>query len=311
MEKLTADRKMLTQTSLPNQAFQEYAAKKLPCIESALDKLIDANSKVLYSSLFKAARYSLLAPGKRLRPLLVLATVRALGGNENEAVIPASTLEMVHTYSLIHDDLPSMDNDDLRRGRPTLHKVFPEGHSILAGDFLLTYAFEVLSNKSSLQAEKSLKLINTLAKYAGSSGLIGGQIIDLESSSRDDITQAILEEMDQGKTSSLFSCCLSFAAILSNREDLIPTLDQLGKNLGLIFQIIDDLLEIESTEDAIGKSTHSDSNNHKATYPSILGLEQTKSILDHYLKESLEMIKSIEDHELLSSFLFLITNRKS
>ena len=177
------------------QVFQDYIQSKLPLIETSLDGLVSEPAGKLYQSLFKAARYSLLAPGKRLRPILTLATVETLGGNQEAAIFPACTLEMVHTYSLIHDDLPSMDDDDLRRGRPTLHKIFPEGHSILTGNFLLTYAFEILSQQKRLSPELRLKLIETLSFHSGAGGLLGGQVIDLESEDKN-ISQKTLEEIN-------------------------------------------------------------------------------------------------------------------
>jgi len=206
-------------------------------IDSELEKLIPASSPY-YLSLLEGARYSLLAPGKRMRPLLTLYTAEMLEeGSTERALHPACALEMVHCYSLIHDDLPCMDDDDFRRGRPTLHKVYNEGHAVLVGDYLLTHAFDILAHAPSLSAEQKISLIQTLSSASGGDGMIGGQVMDIEESK--DITQ-----LHQRKTAALFRCALAFGGIVTGAST--ETLDKLalfGKQFGELFQIVDDILD--------------------------------------------------------------------
>lgn len=251
-------------------------------IDQRLDTLIPKGD-----SLASAARYSVLAPGKRLRPLLVLTAVEMLGGDPLKALDPACAIEMVHTYSLIHDDLPCMDDDDLRRGLPTLHKVAGEAMALLAGDYLLTYAFEVLARASHLSAEDRLSLIDTLAYRAGSKGMIGGQVIDISSVAKV-IDEPTLIQMHLGKTGSLLTACLEFAAILSSSSDqIVRQLQKLGADIGLAYQFLDDLLNVTSTTSLLGKSGGSDAEREKPTAVSLFGIEETNVRLLQ-LKQSIE-----------------------
>lgn len=197
--------------------------------------------------LFAAARYSLLSAGKRLRPLLVFATVSSFGKDPRAALDPACAIEMIHTYSLIHDDLPCMDDDDLRRGVPTLHKAFNEPIALLTGDYLLTFAFEVLAGAEGISAEQKIQLIKILSERAGSSGMIGGQAIDIESQGKK-ITEETLFRMHKGKTASLISACLEFGAAIA-QIPFSTDLQSIGEILGLAYQIQDDLFD---TADADG-----------------------------------------------------------
>ncbi len=212
-------------------------------IEKTLDSLIPSRDGALHSSLFEAGRYALHSGGKRLRPLLVLAAAEAYNAPLENGLIPACTLELIHTYSLIHDDLPCMDDDDMRRGKPTLHKVYGEGHALLTGDFLLTYAFQVLSEAKHLSSDQKLQLIRCLAFNAGADGMVGGQIVDLLSTHKT-IDWATLKFMEIHKTAALISTALEFGAIIG---DAPPNdrhlLNEIGKNLGLAFQIVDDILD--------------------------------------------------------------------
>ncbi len=210
-------------------------------LDQRLRELVSKPPHALLNPLFDAARYTLLSSGKRLRPLLTLITAQIYHVPLEAALTPACALELIHTYSLIHDDLPCMDNDDLRRGKPTLHKAYNEGHALLTGDFLLTYAFEVLSQAPALSAEIKLSLIATLAEYAGANGMIGGQLIDLSSQDRAlDLETLIL--MHHKKTAALFSAALTFGGLLGKAApgDFL-LLKQIGENLGCAFQIFDDL----------------------------------------------------------------------
>lgn len=233
-------------------------------IEETLEKLIAQRPDLPYAALFSAARYSLLSSGKRLRPLLTLAVCEGYGIPIEPALIPACAIELVHTYSLIHDDLPCMDDDDLRRGKPTLHKVYPEWHALLTGDYLLTYAFEILSTAPNLDAEQKLALVHTLAKHAGAHGMIGGQMIDLlfEESP---IDWKVLEQMHLGKTAGLITASLEFGGIIARtpEKDLI-LLKKAGAAFGVAFQLIDDILDGPTEET-------------KATAVTLLGVTETQT----------------------------------
>lgn len=211
-------------------------------LEKTLDELLpEKRGKV-----FEAARYSLKG-GKRLRPRLLFAALETFDQPIEIGLYPAAALECIHTYSLIHDDLPSMDNDDERRGRPTLHKVYPEGHAILTGDFLLTYSFEILSGAPLISAEKKIELIHCLTLRCGEQGMIGGQIVDLEGI--EDLRQ--MEEMHLKKTGALISCALEFGAILSGIDS--EPLKQIGTDLGIAFQLMDDLMDNDGIAQFISK----------------------------------------------------------
>lgn len=223
----------------------------------------------------EAARYSVLNGGKRLRPLFALATADALKAPLSQAIVPACALELIHTYSMIHDDLPAMDNDDLRRGKPTLHKVYTEGQAILAGDFLLTYAFEVLSNAPDLSAETKLSLIELVSKKAGASGMIGGQWTDLESEHKLlNLNETnVLHEM---KTGALIEASILTGALIGKaKPEMLNTLSQFALKVGLAFQIIDDVLD--HTHPEVKHGTRSDVTNKKSTYVSLLGIEKAQA----------------------------------
>lgn len=206
-------------------------------IDQELARLVPETSPH-YASLLEGARYSLLAPGKRIRPLLTLYTAEMLEpGSTQKALVPGCALEMVHCYSLIHDDLPCMDDDDERRGRPTLHKVYNEGHAVLVGDYLLTHAFAVLAEAPHLDAEQRLALVQTLAHTAGGEGMIGGQIMDIEKSSE-------IALMHQRKTAALFQCALLFGGIVAKAsEETTKKLSSFGALFGELFQVVDDILD--------------------------------------------------------------------
>jgi geranylgeranyl diphosphate synthase type II len=212
----------------------EFYKKK---VDETLAKLIPEDS-TFFTSLYAGSRYALLAPGKRIRPLLTLCTAEIFKKNAAEqALIPACALEMVHTYSLVHDDLPCMDDDDFRRGLPTLHRVYTEGHAVLMGDYLLTYAFEILSSAPYLQPGEKVTLLQKLARAAGGEGMIGGQIMDIENSEA-------VEEMHARKTAALFTVAVEFGGIISQcAPEMMLLLHKFGIQFGKLFQIIDDLLD--------------------------------------------------------------------
>jgi geranylgeranyl diphosphate synthase type II len=245
-------------------------------IEKRLDQLIAETPSLPYAHLFSAARYSLLSSAKRIRPLLLFATLETYQIPIEQGIDPACAIEMVHTYSLIHDDLPCMDNDDYRRGKPTLHKVFPESHALLTGDFLLTHAFEILCRTSHLTDGQKVSLVQTLSKHAGSHGMIGGQVIDLVAENKT-IDWPTLELMHFCKTACLIIAALDCGAIIANAplKDR-SILQSVGKKMGIAFQIIDDLLDVTGSFSEMGKLAGSDEHKKKATSISVLGLQGSK-----------------------------------
>src|ERR1700733_13555891 len=224
-----------------------YIQAHISEINRTLETLVPENN-LPHNTLFQAARYALIGPGKRIRPLLTLATVQILQGNLSNALEPACAIELIHTYSLIHDDLPCMDNDDFRRGKPTLHKVFPEGHALLTGDFLLTFAFELLATAPKLSDKQKIKLIQTLAERSGSDGMIGGQALDIEAAEKEMDPNA-LSFIHQLKTGALITASIEFGGILGHADEAqMDILRQFGNAIGLAFQIIDDIQDITMSE---------------------------------------------------------------
>jgi geranylgeranyl diphosphate synthase, type II len=244
----------------------------------------------------KAMAYALLAGGKRLRPELMLRVLECYHIDPTPFVSLSIALEMVHTYSLIHDDLPAMDNDDLRRGKPSLHKAFDEGIAILAGDALLTDAFKVITSHELLTPQQKVSMIEALSFFAGSEGMILGQVLDLESEQKE-ITLHHLIDMYTFKTSYLFNAALQFGATIASPEETKAWLN-LGTNLGIVFQLQDDILEHTSSVDTLGKSK-TDELRNKPTIVSLLGLDEAKNYLHGYevkLKQAMEQIPHLNTH---------------
>ena len=251
-----------------------YLRDRQQRVEAALDESIQSGYP---ETIYDAMRYSLLAGGKRLRPILCLATCELLGGTEPMVMPTACALEMIHTMSLIHDDLPAMDNDDYRRGKLTNHKVYGEDVAILAGDALLTYAFEFVATQTqSVPAERTLRVIADLGKAVGSEGLVGGQIVDLASEGLADVSLDTLNYIHTHKTGALLRVSVTSGAVLAGADEAqVTTLSQYADRIGLAFQIIDDILDITATSEELGKSAGKDLAAQKATYPSIWGLEES------------------------------------
>jgi geranylgeranyl diphosphate synthase, type II len=260
--------------------------------------------------LFSAMNYSLLAGGKRLRPVLCLATAKTFGIDE-EAVLPAAAaIELIHTYSLIHDDLPCMDNDDLRRGKPTNHRVYGEATALLAGDALLTYAFEQLSKPMGIPAERQLALIRTLARAAGSYGMVGGQMADIEAE-RSGGTLADLEFIHLHKTAKLIAASIEMGSWFADVE---PTqreaLINFGDALGLAFQIVDDILDVVGDTEVLGKTVGMDHKLQKLTYPSLIGLEASKLKAQELIRDGIHALhQSNIESELLEGIARYIVER--
>lgn len=233
----------------------------------------------------EAMLYSLEAGGKRIRPLLLFATLHAFDKNPMIGLFPAAAIEMIHTYSLIHDDLPSMDNDDLRRGKPTNHKVFGDANAILAGDALLTYSFQLIADapEQSVSLKAKLALIQLLAKSSGAEGMVGGQVADMIGEEKA-LTLQELEYIHVHKTGKLLTCSVIAGAILADvSEEQMGYLEKFSYHLGLAFQIRDDLLDVDGDESLIGKPVGSDEGNHKTTYPSLLGIDGAKESLRNHI----------------------------
>jgi geranylgeranyl diphosphate synthase type II len=238
------------------------------------------------SSLKEAMNYSLQAGGKRIRPILLFATLQSFGKDPLDGLKAALALEMIHTYSLIHDDLPSMDDDDLRRGRPTNHKVYGEAIAILAGDGLLTYSFQQLSQMKLINLEARMNLIELFAKAAGPEGMVGGQTSDMLGEGRA-LSLEELESIHVRKTGRLLACGVRAGAILSQaNEGQLDLLDTYAHHLGLAFQIQDDILDIEGNQALMGKPLGSDIVNDKSTYPALLTLSGAKKKLSYHLNEA-------------------------
>jgi geranylgeranyl diphosphate synthase type II len=255
---------------------QQYFQERLQLIDRALDgHLPRASTKP--PTIHKAMRYSLFAGGKRIRPVLTLAAAEACGGATAEALPAACAVECIHTYSLIHDDLPCMDDDDLRRGRPTSHKVFGEGVAVLTGDALLTIAFEILAKTKPAARYGVAQLVGELAHAAGSEWLIGGQVADLEGEGRP-LRGAELKYIHRCKTAALLTASIRLGAMSANATPRqLENLTAFGQALGLAFQIIDDILDVTQTTEKLGKTAGKDVQATKATYPAIFGLEKSRA----------------------------------
>ena len=253
-----------------------YLVSRQKLIELALDHYLPkANMKP--ATLHRAMRYSLFAGGKRLRPILCLAAAEASEGKIRNALPLACALECIHTYSLVHDDLPSMDNDDFRRGRPTCHKVFGDGIAILAGDALLTIAFEIVSNAKPTSRYDTSSLLREIAVAAGSQRLIAGQVADLEAEGKN-VKRDQLQFIHQNKTAAILKTSVRLGAMSANADaKKLSAVTRFGQRLGLAFQVIDDILDVTQTSEILGKSAGKDVAAKKATYPAVIGLDKSRA----------------------------------
>ncbi|WP_093060695.1 polyprenyl synthetase family protein [Psychrobacillus sp. OK028] len=279
-----------------------------PRIEKTLHDLIkDINAP---QQLKEAMLYSLQAGGKRIRPLYTLAVLEELDVRNEDAIIVASTIEMIHTYSLIHDDLPAMDNDDLRRGKPTNHKVFGEALAILAGDALITLAFGIIARLSNISPELKIALIDQLSFSAGAEGMVGGQVLDMLGEGQT-LTLAQLEQVHVNKTGALLSYSILAGAIIANAsEEKKTALEKYAFHIGLAFQIQDDILDVEGTSEQLGKTAGKDLISEKNTYPSILTMEGAKTELQNQYNQAFQALETVQMHKgLLVEFADYITKR--
>ena len=265
----------------------EYLRRRTTEVDAALGELVRERRARVEPRLLEAMEYSLTSPGKRIRPILVLAAAEALGADPRPLLPFACAAEMVHAYSLIHDDLPAMDDDDLRRGRPTNHKVFGEAVAVLAGDALLTEAFAVLSADSGLAAERRLAAIRELAVAAGAEGMVGGQTADILAEGAEADPRRV-ESIHRRKTGALLRACVRIGGVLAGADArALASLSAYGEAIGLAFQIADDLLDELGNTQATGKSAQRDRERGKSTYPAALGVERARQLLRELLEQGL------------------------
>lgn len=297
--------------------FQDLIEDRIRSVDAALNFYLPGEN-VYPQTIHRAIRYSVFAGGKRMRPLLALFTAE-LFNPDWKRVLPAScALELIHTYSLIHDDLPAMDNDDYRRGKPTSHKVFGEGTAILAGDALLTYAFKILAGHTftendfnysynhNVTSQLKLKVISDISRAAGLGGMISGQVVDMESECKQ-VDEATLDYINMYKTGALLAVSARAGAMLGGCSDEeAHIISVFGTYLGKGFQLVDDLLDVEGNEARIGKATGSDSKQGKATYISIYGSEKIRYLRDELYQKALESLEPIKNRNIGSSNLMNI-----
>ncbi|OWP25309.1 geranyl transferase [Fusobacterium polymorphum] len=292
--------------------FQVYLKEKTDFFETELKKELQELSYP--ETIADGMEYAVLNGGKRLRPFLLFATLELLNEDIKKGVKSAIALEMIHSYSLVHDDLPALDNDDYRRGKLTTHKVFGEAEGILIGDSLLTYAFYVLSQKNLefLSFEQIVNIISKTSEYAGINGMIGGQMIDIQSENKK-IDFETLKYIHSHKTGKLIKLPIEIACIIANVEkDKREILEEYADLIGIAFQVKDDILDVEGSFEDLGKPVGSDVDLHKATYPSILGMEESKKILNDTVEKAKEIIKNKfgdEKGKVLISLADFIKNR--
>jgi geranylgeranyl diphosphate synthase type II len=253
-----------------------YLISRQKTIDRALDRYLPGE-ETKPITIHKAMRYSLFAGGKRLRPILCLAATEACGGKIEHALPLACAMECIHTYSLVHDDLPSMDNDDFRRGRPTCHKIFGDGIAVLAGDALLTIAFEIVSRARPTRRHEMATLLREIAVAAGSKRLIAGQVADLEAEGKK-VTRAELRNIHENKTAAILTTSVRLGAMSANADAKhLSAITKFGRALGLAFQVIDDILDVTQTTEKLGKSAGKDIAAQKATYPATIGLDASRA----------------------------------
>lgn len=293
--------------------FNKELSNRVEYIEEIINKqLCDENDeKYLQREIFSAMNYSILAGGKRLRPMLLLECLRLFGGDDKEADKFMCAIEMIHTYSLVHDDLPAMDNDEYRRGKKTTHIVFGEGMGILAGDALLNYAFEtgIQGVKESKNTANALKALDILSRKAGVYGMIGGQVVDIKNENKQ-IDIDTLDYINELKTGALIEASMMMGAALAGAgENDIKLIEKAGSYIGKAFQIQDDILDVTSTSEVLGKNVLSDEKNHKSTYVNLLGIDGASQKVKELSEEALRIIDGFDNKnefliELIESLIY-------
>lgn len=292
-----------------------YLKEQCARIDAALDLYLPRETELPHS-VHKAMRYSIFAGGKRVRPILMLAACKAVGGDTEGAIPAACAMEMIHTYSLIHDDLPAMDDDDFRRGNPTSHKVFGEAVAILTGDALLTEAFKLTSDPrfaGGCDAAARLAVIHVIANCAGSYGMVGGQVVDMESEGKPDIDLPTVQYIHTHKTGALIKASVVAGALLGGADEkALSAITRYGEAAGLAFQIADDILDIEGTTEEIGKDAGSDQARGKATYPAVIGLAAARLEAQSMMDEAMRALEIFgPEADPLREIARYIVNRKN
>ncbi|PNH08036.1 Geranylgeranyl pyrophosphate synthase, chloroplastic [Tetrabaena socialis] len=272
--------------------FGQYMGERAQLVNKAMDEAVPQKYP---DTLYESMRYSLLAGGKRVRPALCLAACELVGGDAKAAMPSACAMEMVHTMSLIHDDLPAMDNDDFRRGHPTNHKVFGDDIAILSGDALLTYAFEHIARATQgVSAERVLRVIIELGKAVGAEGLVAGQVVDIKSENQE-VGLDVLRYIHLHKTAALLEASVVCGAICGGADDVtIEKLRKYALNIGLAFQVVDDILDVTATTEQLGKTAAKDLAVNKTTYPKLLGLEKSKQIAEDLIAEAIQQLDGFD-----------------
>lgn len=292
--------------------FKELQKQKVQQIEAVLQKYLP-QQKGYQKLIMEAMAYSLLAGGKRLRPMLMQETYKLFGGTSKALEPFMAAIEMIHTYSLVHDDLPAMDNDEYRRGRKTTWVVYGEDMAILTGDALLNYAFETAVKAFTLEPEDSLligRALGVLGEKAGIYGMIGGQVIDVKNSGHA-INREVLDKIHELKTSALIEASMMIGAILGGAsEEEVRKTEQIAKNVGIAFQIQDDILDVTSTEEVLGKPVHSDEKNEKTTYVTLFGIEEAAKIVEEKSKTAVEILHNLSGkNDYLEELLIQLIHR--
>lgn len=294
-------------TDKNNQKLKEYVS----FIESRLSSYnMLSEADMPQKRVIDAMNYSLSAGGKRIRPVLVLEFCNICGGDYKKAASAACAVEMIHTSSLIHDDLPAMDDDDLRRGRPSCHKAFDEATAILAGDALMVKPFEIMANARELPESVRIKLISELSSSFGASGVIGGQMIDIENEKRNDVDILNLENMYSKKTSYLIRSACRMGCIAAQAYDMLPYADRYAQCMGLAFQITDDILDVTSSTEVLGKPVGSDALQNKTTYVTLAGIENAAKEAERLTKLALDALGNFENNEFLTDLTNMLLGRK-
>ena len=289
---------------------KELWKKRQALVEQALSDEL-AKTDILDNTLRESMSYSLMAGGKRLRPVLLMAAADAVGADGTKFLPVACALEMIHTYSLIHDDLPAMDNDDYRRGKLTNHKVYGDGIAILAGDALLTRAFTVILRQKDAAPEALLRVVDEISRAAGAEGMVGGQVLDIKAENRS-ISMEELRRVHMGKTGALFHAALRSGAILAGAtEQQLAALTAYADHFGLAFQITDDILDVIGSAEEIGKPVGSDAKNHKSTYVSLTSLSEAQDLARRTVDEALDALSVFgAEAEFLRELVSYLVNRK-
>jgi geranylgeranyl diphosphate synthase type II len=272
----------------------QYMAHQQKRVDAALDRWVPAEGQDP-ALIHRAMRYSLFAGGKRIRPLLAIAAAEAISDEPTGIENAACALELIHTYSLIHDDLPALDNDDLRRGRPTCHKVFGEAMAILAGDALLTLAFEVLGRLEDIDANRRVRLVEELARASGTvGGMIGGQVNDIQGEGKHP-TAGLLESIHRAKTGALLRASVRIGALYAGAENhQLDALTRFGEHAGLAFQIVDDVLDVEQPSEKLGKTAGKDAQQQKITFPAVYGMEKSRTMAEQERLAAHEALHAID-----------------